>query len=401
MRDPFCGSARAGWRAVFGAVLFGLMLSPVTAATPGLPLGWQDEWPRTDFSRHTVALGEIMSGGPPKDGIPAIDRPQFIGTREAARWLNPREPVIVYQHNGDARAYPLQILMFHEIVNDTVGGLPVAVTFCPLCNASIVFDRKVGDVVLDFGTTGKLRMSDLVMYDRQTESWWQQFTGTGIVGRHAGAVLRQLPSVIAPFEEFVGAYPQGRVLSRNTGYRRDYGKNPYRGYDEVGGTPFLFNDPVDPRLPPMERVLGVMRNGVTRVYPLTTLLKQPIINDVVAGEAVVVFSRLGMLSALSAERISESRQIPAAAAFGRRVQGRVLEFEQREGRIVDRETGSTWNLFGHATAGKLRGTKLVAVDSGVHFAFAWLAFQPASEIYGAAGAGTSAAGAAKAAEKRR
>ncbi len=402
MKNVFLRSGRACTEfLLIGCLAFVTSLQAI-AATAAVPPGWQAEWPRTDFSRRQVALDEIMSGGPPKDGIPAIDRPRFVTPGAAARWLNPREPVIVFHRNGDARAYPLQILMFHEIVNDIVGKLPVTVTFCPLCNASIVFDRKVGDALLDFGTTGKLRKSDLVMYDRQTESWWQQFTGTGIVGRHAGAVLRQLPSVIAPFAEFVSAYPQGQVLSRETGYTREYGRNPYRGYDDVDGTPFLFTDPLDPRLPPMERVLGVMRNGVTRIYPLTTLSSQPVINDVVAGEAVVVLSRQGMLSALSADQISESRQIPAAAAFDRKVQGRVLQFEQRDDRIQDRETGSVWNLFGHATAGKLKGTRLVAVDSGVHFAFAWLAFQPATEIYVAPQA-KKAAGAAEsdAAGKRR
>jgi hypothetical protein len=123
---------------------------------------WRAEWPRTDFGKYTVPLSEIESGGPPKDGIPAIDRPRFVNPKDAARWLDPREPVIVFEHRGDARAYPLQILMFHEIVNDVVAGTPVAVTFCPLCNASIVFDRRVDGTLLDFGTTGKLRKSDLV-----------------------------------------------------------------------------------------------------------------------------------------------------------------------------------------------------------------------------------------------
>ncbi|MGQ0525838.1 MAG: DUF3179 domain-containing (seleno)protein, partial [Betaproteobacteria bacterium] len=141
-----------------------LVLAPVAALAAVEQ--WRAEWPRTDFGKHTVPLVEIQSGGPPKDGIPAIDRPRFVTPGEAGKWLDRREPVIVIEVNGDARAYPLQILMFHEIVNDTVGGVPVAVTFCPLCNASIVFDRAVDGTVLDFGTTGNLRKSDLVMYDR-------------------------------------------------------------------------------------------------------------------------------------------------------------------------------------------------------------------------------------------
>jgi hypothetical protein len=355
---------------------------------------WRGEWSRTDFSKRTVALDEIDSGGPPKDGIPAIDRPRFVTPAEAKGWLDPREPVIVLELNKETRAYPLQIMMFHEIVNDTVGGQPVTVTFCPLCNASIVFDRRVGGAVLDFGTTGKLRKSDLVMYDRQSESWWQQFTGRGIVGRYAGATLVRLSSTISSFSEFASAYPKGRVLSRETGFARPYGRNPYRGYDRVGDKPFLFNDPVDPRLPAMERVLGVMLNGKIRVYPLTALSSQPVINDEVGGEPVVVFSRQGMLSALDAEQIRESRQIPAAAAYSRKVRERVLHFEQRESRIIDRDTGSEWDLFGRATAGPLKGTRLTPVDNGVHFAFAWLAFNPATDIYAAPGAKTTTRGTA-------
>jgi hypothetical protein len=342
---------------------------------------WQSEWPRTNFGKHTVPLQEIRSGGPPKDGIPPIDRPRFIDSEAAARWLDAREPVIVFERKGDVRAYPLQILTFHEIVNDTVGGAPVAVTFCPLCNASIVFNRRVGGAVLDFGTTGKLRKSDLVMYDRQTESWWQQFTGTGIVGTHAGTVLEQLASTIASFADFRKAYPEGRVLSRETGFMRPYGRNPYRGYDRIGDTPFLFSDPVDPRLPAMERVLGVQQGRTVRIYPFAVLASARIVNDQVGSEPVAVFTVEGMLSVLDAEIIRDSRRIPAAAAYSRRLDQRILTFELRDGRVMDRETGSEWDLFGRAVAGGLKGRRLTPVDSGVHFAFAWLAFKPESEIY--------------------
>jgi hypothetical protein len=341
----------------------------------------ESAWPRTNFSKRAVPLEEIHPGGPPKDGIPAIDQPRFVTPEEAGKWLDRREPVIVFERNGDARAYPLQILMFHEIVNDRVGGAPVAVTFCPLCNASIVFDRNVEGAVLDFGTTGKLRKSDLVMYDRQTESWWQQFTGSGIVGRHAGATLRQLPSTIVAFEDFRKAFPRGRVLSRQTGFVRPYGRNPYRGYDRIGDMPFLFTDPVDPRLPAMERVLGVAIGDKIRVYPFTALATVRVLNDLIGREPVAVFTAEGMLSALDAEIIRDSRRIPAAAAYARRLGDRTLNFELRGERILDRETGSEWDLFGRAIAGPLRGERLKPVDSGVHFAFAWLAFNPQSEIF--------------------
>lgn len=339
------------------------------------------EWPRTDFSKTTIDLSEIQSGGPSKDGIPAIDDPRFVSTRAAAEWLHPREPVIVLTIDQQARAYPLQILIWHEIVNDTVAGVPVAVTFCPLCNSSIVFERRLGVKVLDFGTTGKLRNSDLVMYDRQTESWWQQFTGTAIVGALAGKKLTQIPAPILAYEEFRRSHPQGRVLSRKTGFRRDYGRNPYPGYDRVGSRPFLLKDAADARLPAMERVLGTSVGEVHRLYPFSALQEYPVINDELNGVPVLVLSRQGMLSALDATAIRNSRTVGAATAFDRRLEQRVLNFEVRNGNIMDRETGSTWALSGRAVTGPLAGQRLSQIDGGVHFAFAWLAFRPESEIF--------------------
>jgi hypothetical protein len=348
----------------------------------GIGIAADPEWPRTNFSKRTVELAEILPGGPPKDGIPSIDRPRYGSYAQADSWLDSQQPVIPLAIGDDARAYPLQILIYHEIVNDVVGGIPVAVTFCPLCNAAMTFDRRVNGRVLDFGTTGKLRKSDLVMYDRQTESWWQQFTGRAIVGEFAGTDLKSLPAQIVSYADFKAAHPNGKVLSRDTGYSRPYGRNPYRGYDRVGDQPFLFNDPVDPRLPAMERVISVSINRAHRVYPFSALAGEPVINDEMGGEPIAVLSREGMLSALDAELIRESREIASAAAYSRKLDGQVLQFERREKRILDRETGSEWNIFGRAVAGPLKGKNLKPVDGGVHFAFVWLAFKPGSEIYG-------------------
>ncbi|MGH8691198.1 MAG: DUF3179 domain-containing protein [Burkholderiales bacterium] len=361
------------------ALMIAALLLSATAATAQTPSDHR-EWPKTDFSKRTVELSEIESGGPPKDGIPAIDRPRFVGTRVARAWLKPKEPVIALRMGRDVRAYPLQILMFHEIVNDTVNRMPVAVTFCPLCNASIVFDRRVGGRVLDFGTTGRLRLSDLVMYDRQTESWWQQFTGKGIVGHYAGTELMRVASEIIAFEDFEAAHPAGLVLSRETGHARPYGRNPYAGYDRIDQSPFLLSTKADERLPPMERVLSVSAGGKHRLYPLTLLERHPVANRSLGGMPYVVFAKRGMASPLDRERIEEGRQIPAATAFQRTLDSRVLNFELRDGRYVDTETGSQWNILGEAVAGPLKGRRLPAVDSGVHFAFAWLAFNPDSDI---------------------
>ncbi|MXZ80489.1 MAG: DUF3179 domain-containing protein [Gammaproteobacteria bacterium] len=148
-----------------------LLLLLWSAATPALAQTRLElAWPDTDFSRQIVDLHEIRSGGPPKDGIPSIDAPEFERVADASAWIDPLEPVIALAIGEQAKAYPLQILIYHEIVNDEIAGVPVAVTFCPLCNASIVFDRRLHGDVLDFGTTGLLRMSDLVMYDRQARA---------------------------------------------------------------------------------------------------------------------------------------------------------------------------------------------------------------------------------------
>lgn len=375
-RNPIAILARAAIMAVVG--WWGLQAPELSARSQPPNTA---AWPETDFRQTSVAFDEIVSGGPPKDGIPAIDDPHFLTPREAAKWLDPQEPVISVVEGGDARAYPLQILIYHEIVNDRVGGRPMAVTFCPLCNAALVFDRRVEGRVLDFGTTGLLRKSDLIMYDRQTESWWQQFTGAAIVGEMNGTELVQIPSSIVAFRDFADRYPGGRVLSRKTGHVRPYGRNPYRGYDRIGNMPFLLQDPNDDRLPAMERVIGISVSDSHRIYPFSVLRGQPVINDEFEGVPIAVFSREGMLSVLDKGDIKSSRTVPSATAYRRDVGRRMLHFELRDGAIHDRETGSRWNLFGEAQSGPLRGTKLTPVEGGVHFAFAWLAFRPDTDIY--------------------
>jgi hypothetical protein len=137
-----------------------------------VPRAWARDFPQTDFAKTSINYSEILSGGPPRDGIAAIDEPSFGTVADAAAALAPTVPMVTIAHNGEAKAYPLSTLMFHEIVNDEIGGMPIAVTFCPLCNSTVVFKAEIDGQRLDFGTTGRLRNSDLVMYDRQTESWW-------------------------------------------------------------------------------------------------------------------------------------------------------------------------------------------------------------------------------------
>ncbi len=216
---------------------------------------WQSEWPRTNFKKHSVPFDDIMSGGVRKDQIPSIDKPEFVAVA-AAKTFAPTEPVVGLTVNGKSRAYPLSVLIWHEIVNDVIAGVPVAVTFCPLCNAAVVFDRRVDGKTLDFGTTGKLRHSDLVMYDRQTESWWQQFTGQAIIGDMLGRELRFLPARLESFAKFKARAPDGDVLVPNDPKLRNYGRNPYGGYDSAP-EPFLYRGEYPGVIAPLARVVAV------------------------------------------------------------------------------------------------------------------------------------------------
>ncbi|MDQ2997792.1 MAG: DUF3179 domain-containing protein, partial [Chloroflexota bacterium] len=336
----------------------------------------------TDFTKHSVPYADILTGGPPKDGIPAIDVPTFVAVEAADSWLKPNEPVILVQVGAVVRAYPIQILIWHELVNDTVGGQPLVVSFCPLCNTAIAFDRTLDGRVLDFGTTGRLRYSNLIMYDRQTETWWQQATGRAIVGAQTGAQLAFYPAAIVAWADFKAAHPDGQVLSRATGYTRAYGGNPYPGYDDVNSTPFLYRGPVTPgTLPATARVLTIARNGAAVAYPYATLEQQRVVNDAVGDTPVVVFWAAGTASALDASSIAGGRDVGAATAFARVLDGRTLTFTRDGDRVVDDQTGSTWNGLGQAIQGPLVGQELASIVAVNHLWFSWAAFQPDTRIY--------------------
>jgi hypothetical protein len=339
------------------------------------PSGWQ-----TDFSTHSVPLSEFQSGGPPRDGIPPIDEPKTTSQQEAERWLGDTEPVLVVAVGDAVRAYPVQVLVWHEIANDRLGERPIAVTYCPLCNSSVVFDRRLDGRTLTFGTTGNLRKSDLVMWDRQTESWWQQLTAEAVVGKLTGRRLTVLPSQTLSWADFKQRYPQGDVLSRDTGVQRDYGRTPYEGYDQPDSQPFPFDGEADHRLPPKERVAAVFVGKETAVFPFSRLEREPVVNDEVGGDPVVVFFRRGVVSALDAPTIDDSRDVGTAAAFARRAGGRLLEFERRGKGYVDRQTGSSWDITGRAVAGRLRGERLRPVRHDEQFWFALAAFVPGARI---------------------
>ena len=314
------------WR-VIGVALV-LLAGPALAAD-----GRSREFPKTDFSIHSVPLSEIVSGGPPRDGIPAIDKPTFVPARLAD--FADTEPVISIEIGGTARAYPFRILIWHEIVNDRIAGIPIAITYCPLCNAAVVFSRRVDGRVLDFGTTGRLRHSDLVMYDRQTESWWQQFTGVAIVGALTGTTLERLPARIESLALFRARFPAGEVLAAPKDRFRNYGGSPYPRYDSRK-RPFLYSGKPPPGIAPLARVVSV--GG--RAWSLELLRRKKRIE---AGNLVLTWQP-GQNSALDEALIEAGRDV------------------------------------GNVVVQRRDGERLIDVPYGVDFAFAFHAFYPEAEV---------------------
>ena len=354
---------------------FGLVLSVEAVPYNSLP-GW-----RTNTAKRLINLNELQTGGPSKDGIPPIYHPRFVSVSQAAKWLSPVEPVVSLTLDGRTRAYPLQILIWHEIVNDRFGDVPVIVTFCPLCYSVNVFDRRINGREYTFGTSGMLRYSNLVMYDHQTESLWQQVIGRALVGDMAGANLKAIPAQIISFEQFRTTYKNRLVLSRTTGHKRNYGRNPYAGYDDIRKSPFMYKGKADDRLRPMEKLVTVSVDNFSKAYPYSLTQSKYVINDEIAGESIVVFHIRGAVSALDRSQIATSREDGSTGVFHREVDGKILTFSYNGKDLVDDQTGSVWDITGKAVSGPLQGKTLIPVVHGDYFAFVWLVFKPETEIY--------------------
>ncbi|NNE72275.1 MAG: DUF3179 domain-containing protein [Acidimicrobiales bacterium] len=331
------------------------------------------------FPAPLIDLSRILSGGPPPDGIPPIDDPHFAPAEEIG-FLAACEPVVALEIDGDARAYPVQIMTWHEIVNDTVGGVPVSVTFCPLCNSALAYDRRVGDQILDFGTSGSLYQSALVMYDRQTESLWSHFSGQAIVGYLAGTELELFPMQTVSFEAFREAFPEGWVLTRRTGTSRDYGRNPYELYDREGQPAFLFDGEAPADLDEKAKLVGIEHNGDSVAVLHDAVSAAGVIEVEAGGELLVVWQLGGTASALDSSTIANGRDVGATGVFSPVLDGRTLSFARTADGFVDAETGSTWNILGRATDGELAGSALSRVPHVDSFWFAWTAFQPDTRL---------------------
>lgn len=338
------------------------------------------QFPETDFTIRTVSLIELVEGGPGREsGVRSIQQPLFEA-QATVDWIDPNEPVIVVEIDGVTRAYPIQILLWHELVIDTLAGVPIAVTFCPLCNTSIVFDRRVDGSERRFGTSGLLRENDLIMFDFTTESLWQQITGEAIVGVDAGKRLDFIPSQIVSYEQFRQSFPDALVLSRDTGFDQPYGKNPYPGYDEIGSSTIWGGRSDDPRLAAKERVLTVEVDGDPIAIPFSLLEARRAVHARSGDTELVAFWQPDVRSPLGELVVAEGEFVGAAGAFLPRLGDRELTFEARGEQIVDVETGSAWNVLGEAVSGPLEGNRLPQLVAGNHFWFAWSVFKPETRV---------------------
>ncbi|NUR27741.1 MAG: DUF3179 domain-containing protein [Catenulispora sp.] len=323
--------------------------------------------------------GKILSGGPPPDGIPAIDRPRF-SRAGVVDWIAGTEPLLSLTVGGETRGYPLQIMVWHEIVNDTVGGIPVAVTYCPLCNSGVAFDRRAARRVLSFGTSGRLYANNLVMYDRQTESLWPQLTGQAALGRLTGTTLRAFPIGTLAWSEFRASHPDAWVLTRDTGYRRPYGRNPYAGYDDPAGQPLFELPSSDARLPPKERVIGVSGSDESIAVVRSTIARRAVLEVTVDGNPLVMWHRPGQVSALDDDQVARGRDIGTVEVFDPFVAGRHLHFVADGTGFRDRESGSRWDVLGRAVGRPLAGRQLEPVRYLDTFWFAWVTFHPETRV---------------------
>lgn len=358
---------------------------PVRATSSGcedVRFYWQDDGcePAT-----MIDLDEVVEGGPPPDGIPPIDDPQFESVDEAGEWLEDDSPVMVVEVGDDVRAYPLAILTWHEIVNDQLDGVPVVVTYCQLCNSGLAFERTIEDDgeerVLDFGTSGRLLRSNLLMYDRQTASIWSQFEGQALIGEELlQTELERLPAWLLGFDEFARSHPDAPVLSRETGNPRDYGRNPYQGYDATGGQPFLFEGETDDRFPPMTRVVGLDIDDDPVAVVLEALASDRVVELEAGGDDVVVLWTPGQASALDTSSIDQGRDVGQTGAYRPVAGGERVQLEPDGDGFIDRTSGSRFDVRGRALDGPLAGERLEPIIHDDTFWFVWTSFRGDSRV---------------------
>jgi len=238
-----------------------------------------------DGTKYLVHPDKIVPGGPPKDGIPSIDEPRFVTVKEADQWIQDNELVLALTYKGVKRVYPLQIMVWHEIVNDFLAGDPVLITYCPLCGSGIAYERLIKGEAVEFGTTGKLYNSNLVMYDRKTNTYWSQIDGLAIMGELTGEKLKPISVDTVVWREWKRMHPDSEILSLDTGFIRPYGRDPYASYYE--DSLILFQvEKRDDRIHPKTVVYGVEVAGAYKAYREQDLMELGVIEDVVGGVGI-------------------------------------------------------------------------------------------------------------------
>lgn len=322
------------------------------------------------LNKSIVPLDQIVSGGPPPDGIPSIEDPEFVSTEDAENFMSESDLILGVNINGDIRGYPLQILVWHEIVNDIVGGNSIAVTYCPLCFTNQIFNRTITDgQTLEFGTSGKLYNSNLVLYDRNTNSLWSQAMAQSIAGELSGVKLNRIPFDLVAWKDWKKVHPESKILSQDTGYSRPYGADPYGDYYTSPDILFPVSNS-DHRLGVKEIVVGLEgEKGISKAYKIKDIEELKVIND----------------------DLTENRYVTLWSAFPYTVRlfnslldGKTLltfHYDERKNLFIDNQTGSEWNFDGKSTAGQLSGSSLIRMPFDQGFWFEWSTFHPNTQVY--------------------
>jgi hypothetical protein len=368
-----------------GFLLFFVAIHSQMQNPKKIPFSW-----KTDTTKFSIDKSEIQIVMP-KGSFPKIDFPEFLNKGEGLVSYYKKEPVIAVEINGNAKAYPLNILTFHEITNDTLSGVPILATYCPLCNSGLVFNRKLKhnnkEYLLEFDVSGMLRKSDMIMLDRNTETLWQQLLGTAIVGDLDTAQLEILPSLIISVEAFFRQYPNGKIMSNKTNdqkLKNEYGHNPYKKYDDLSSSPyqrFFKKNKISNKLPAMERIVDIQDQGDYKVYTFTAVKQKEVINDTFKSKKVVLFYQKGTVSILDENKLTDSKDIGSVTVFRRMLDGKEYTFKKEKNLFVDCQTNSFWNAYGYCYQGKLKEKQLKIETHSNHFAFAWFAFHPNTIIY--------------------
>ena len=318
----------------------------------------------TDGVKHLIPLDRIKGGGPPKDGIPSIDNPKFAEIQDS-RFMSDSDTVIGLEINGEAKAYPIFILVWHEIVNDKVGNTPVSVTYCPLCYTNQVFERIIDGQEVEFGTSGKLYNSNLLMYDRYTESYWSQALGMAVKGELSGYQLNLVPFDVITWGDWKKLHPDTLVLTTDTGHIRSYATDPYGNYYTEPRIMFPVEHS-DDRLFPKEIIIGFNQDGIYKAYKQNDIESNVVINDLI-GETPVILVSLFSENSRAFERIVNDVQ---------------LDFVFDDGKILDVQTNSEWNYDGLAISGESKGLQLERLPIEPGFWFEWVAFHPETIVFG-------------------